>query len=655
MQVNQLAAVQGDPQMHVLMQPKWRNHSLIPMERGNTTWGWVWKRQNYNRLSQESPSCSIACLSFLVSMSHIMLSFIVALCLTFPAHTVADTSNFKLELTWRKGAPDGHERDMIFINGQYPGPLLDIRQDDWVEIEVVNLMPFSTTIHAHGITQMHTPWSDGTPDISQRAIQPNATFTYRWQADEYGSYMYHAHSRGQIEDGAYGPIIIRPKEGIPKPFDQIDGAKYEELYAAEQDVQPVMLTDWRHRTSEQTWNDQLASGVESAACMDSVLVNGRGAAECLSRQDIEKFMHPGIAPLMKARGLRLTDKGCVPPEYYQITLGNDSAVNLGSIAPEVFDVCTPSHGSRAVVTAPLEKNWFALDLISTAGIDTFAFSIDEHPMWVYAVDGHYIEPMKVDALTIANGDRYSVFIRLDKERGNYGMRVASIAATQIIGTTAVLSYNGEYYHDRFKNSTEVVTSMPYIDLRGALVSQDFTMFNESLQRSFPPQFPQPPPKVDQTVIFNMGTSGKTYTWALNSTHPFPLDSGEAASPMLYDPPTLSNSSLTVTTKNNTWVDLIFITHQLFAPPHTMHKHSNKAFVLGYGDGVFNWTTVTDAAAAMPQNFNLVTPPYRDGYHVVNPGAFMLHCHIQNHMSGGMAMTILDGIDEWPEVPENCRN
>jgi FtsP/CotA-like multicopper oxidase with cupredoxin domain len=54
-------------------------------------------------------------------------------------------------MTWGKGAPDGYERDMIYINGQYPGPLLDIRQDDWVEIEVFNLMPFDTTIHAHGM------------------------------------------------------------------------------------------------------------------------------------------------------------------------------------------------------------------------------------------------------------------------------------------------------------------------------------------------------------------------------------------------------------------------------------------------------------------------------------------------------------------------
>jgi FtsP/CotA-like multicopper oxidase with cupredoxin domain len=362
---------------------------------------------------------------------------------------------------------------------------------------------------------------------------------------------------------------------------------------------------------------------------------------------------------------------CVPPEYYEITLGNTSAVHLGSLAPEVFNKCTRSHGSRAVVNAPLDKRWFALDLISTAGIDTFAFSIDEHPMWVYAVDGHYIEPLKVDALTIANGDRYSIFIRLDKPKSNYGMRVASIAATQIIGTTAILSYGGHYTADRLKNSTEIVSSTPYIDLRGALVSQNYTIFNESMQKSFPPQFPQPPPKVDQTVIFDMGTSGTTYTWALNSSHPFPLDSGDASTPMLYKPPMFSKDSLTMMTKNNTWVDMIFITHQLFAPPHTIHKHSNKAFVLGSGDGFFNWTTVADAVAAIPQSFNLVTPPYRDGfvvpaskqkptwlavrYHVVNPGAFMLHCHIQNHMSGGMAMTILDGVDEWPEVPENSRN
>jgi FtsP/CotA-like multicopper oxidase with cupredoxin domain len=79
-----------------------------------------------------------------------MLSFF-AICLLFAVYALAGTSYFRLELTWGKGAPDGYERSMIFINGQYPGPLLDIQQGDWVEIEVCNLMPVNSTIHAHGM------------------------------------------------------------------------------------------------------------------------------------------------------------------------------------------------------------------------------------------------------------------------------------------------------------------------------------------------------------------------------------------------------------------------------------------------------------------------------------------------------------------------
>ena len=58
---------------------------------------------------------------------------------------------FELTLTWEKGAPDGFERDMIFTNGQFPGPTLEINQGDAVEVLVHNQMPFNTTIHYHGM------------------------------------------------------------------------------------------------------------------------------------------------------------------------------------------------------------------------------------------------------------------------------------------------------------------------------------------------------------------------------------------------------------------------------------------------------------------------------------------------------------------------
>lgn len=348
-------------------------------------------------------------------------------------------------------------------------------------------------------------------------------------------------------------------------------------------------------------------------------------------------------------------------------------MNTAALPPEVFDVCNPSHGSRAVFNAPFDTNWLALDIISTAGIDTFAFSIDEHPMWVYAVDAHYIEPLQVDALHVANGDRYSVFIRLDKGSGAYGMRVASLAATQIIATTAVLSYGGEYVVDRFKNSTELVSSTPSIDLGGGLKSPNGTMFTQAEMKSFPPRFPQPAPEPNDTFFLHMGTFGNSFTWALNSTpisHPRLDNMGP---PLLYDPPDShrTGGNITIVTRNDTWVDIIMISHQLSAPPHPIHKHSNRAFIIGVGEGEFNWTSVAEAAAAVPEDFNFVTPPYRDGfvvpptarkpswvavrYHVVNPGAFLLHCHIQSHLNGGMAMVILDGVDQWPSVPDDCKN
>jgi hypothetical protein len=77
--------------------------------------------------------------------------------------------------------------------------------------------------------------------------------------------------------------------------------------------------------------------------------------------------------------------------------------------------------------------------------------------------------------------------------------------------------------------------------------------------------------------------------------------------------------------------------------------------------------VAQAAKHMPESFNFKTPqirvtfatlPAANGptwlalrYHAVNPGPFLLHCHIQVHQSGGMALALLDGIDKWPGIPE----
>lgn len=141
-----------------------------------------------------------------------------------------------------------------------------------------------------GIEQIGTPWSDGVPGVSQVPIPPYRSFLYRWTATQYGSYFYHAHHRGQLEDGLYGPIYIKPASSEGKPFHLIttNATQMRAMRIAEANTSPLMLSDWRLLTSEQIWNAEEASGVDSF-CANALLINGKGSVTCFSQDQIDAF------------------------------------------------------------------------------------------------------------------------------------------------------------------------------------------------------------------------------------------------------------------------------------------------------------------------------------------------------------------------------
>ncbi len=138
-----------------------------------------------------------------------------------------------------------------------------------------------------------TPWSDGTPGLSQRQIKPGRSFTHKWTATQYGSYWYHSHEVDQLDDGLYGPILIHPMSSIPKPFSLISKtpADIEAMVQAEKNVQPLILSDFRHITSSQASNIESAAGME-LPCFDSILFNGKGQVSCWSAQKIASLVTP---------------------------------------------------------------------------------------------------------------------------------------------------------------------------------------------------------------------------------------------------------------------------------------------------------------------------------------------------------------------------
>lgn len=55
---------------------------------------------------------------------------------------------------------------------------------------------------------------DGVPGITRCPIPPGGSFTYTFQADQYGTSWYHSHYSAQYAGGLVGPMIIHGPQDI---------------------------------------------------------------------------------------------------------------------------------------------------------------------------------------------------------------------------------------------------------------------------------------------------------------------------------------------------------------------------------------------------------------------------------------------------------
>jgi FtsP/CotA-like multicopper oxidase with cupredoxin domain len=102
----------------------------------------------------------------------------------------------------------GHASRGFVLNGTVPGPTLEARVGDVLEIRLTNRMWEPTVLHWHGL---RIPAAmDGTESV-QRPVAPGETFTYRYRTPDAGTFWYHSHVNEtvQLERGIYGALIVR--------------------------------------------------------------------------------------------------------------------------------------------------------------------------------------------------------------------------------------------------------------------------------------------------------------------------------------------------------------------------------------------------------------------------------------------------------------
>jgi FtsP/CotA-like multicopper oxidase with cupredoxin domain len=108
----------------------------------------------------------------------------------------------------------GRAIEALTFNGSSPGPELRVKQGDLVEVTLrnENIDP-GVTIHWHGVDVPNA--EDGVAGVTQNAVPPGESHTYRFRAEQAGTFWYHSHqvSSSEVRRGLFGAFVIEPRTG----------------------------------------------------------------------------------------------------------------------------------------------------------------------------------------------------------------------------------------------------------------------------------------------------------------------------------------------------------------------------------------------------------------------------------------------------------
>jgi len=123
-----------------------------------------------------------------------------------------DGDTYDLTAQQIKKTINGQEVKMLGYNGSVPGPLIKVKQGSEITVHFTNETDVETTLHSHGVRVANA--FDGIPDITQDPIPVGGSFTYRLKFPDAGIYWYHPHIREDYaqELGLYGNFLVEPND-----------------------------------------------------------------------------------------------------------------------------------------------------------------------------------------------------------------------------------------------------------------------------------------------------------------------------------------------------------------------------------------------------------------------------------------------------------
>ncbi|KAM7514629.1 hypothetical protein LguiA_004212 [Lonicera macranthoides] len=447
-------------------------------------------------------------------------------------------------------------KNILTVNGQYPGPTLYAHRGDTLVVDVYNRGDQNITIHWHGVKQQRNPWSDGPEYITQCPIQPG---------------------------------------------------------------------DWWRNDVQAVLNQFLASGGDPQVS-DALTINGQ------------------------------------PGDLYP---------------------CSRSGTFNRIVERG--KNYL-LRMVNAGMNNIFFFAIANHTLTVVGVDASYVKPLNTTYIAISPGQTIDVLLEANQPIGRYYMAARAYSSAAPVPfdnttTTAIITYRGT----NTNTSSPPLPDLPLFNDENASVNFTGSLRGLAVTQSHPGKEPKCPSRVATKLLFTL------------SINLLPCNNGSCAGPnnsrfaasvnnITFDSPTIDileayykringvygddfprvppvkfnytsdfipvqfqisrNGTEVRELEFNSAVELVFQgTNVVAGIDHPMHLHGYSFYVVGWGLG--NFDKVND-----PLRYNLVDPPLqntiavpRNGWTAIrfianNPGVWLLHCHLERHISWGMEMTFI---------------
>lgn len=320
-------------------------------------------------------------------MSHKTISSLVAVFgLLVSPWTLAAIKEYHLNINEQQVNVTGKPLKRITVNGKFIAPLLEFEEGDEAVIHVHNqLKNQDTSLHWHGL--LLPGLMDGVPGFNNfKGIAPNGDFVYRFKVKQNGTYWYHAHSKGQEQDGLYGPLVIYPKGKIPVAAHEKTDRDYV-----------VMLSDFHDSSS------------------DSIMKNLKKSAEYYQNR---RETISDVLKQVKTQGLKAT--------WQDRSMWNQ----MRMLKTDMSDVT----GYTFLVNGKTpQQNWTAnfkagdkvrLRFINASAMSFFDVRIPNLKMTVVSADGQPVKPVAIDEFRIGTAETYDVIV--EPKQPNYQIEAESI-------------------------------------------------------------------------------------------------------------------------------------------------------------------------------------------------------------------------------------